>query len=64
MPKSPKTTRQSSHPDMPCYQPCPKCHAQAKRNSKSLGGASYYCSKCKEAFFVRHPRLRVRRQVA
>ena len=42
-------------PDMPKYQPCPKCKKGCKRTKKTIGGATYYCIKCKETFFVRHP---------
>ena len=38
-------------PNMPKYQPCPVCHARAKRKFKTELGANYAC-RCGRAFFV------------
>jgi len=45
-------TRQSG-PNMPKYQPCPAGHGWKRRKHKTMGGAQYYCSNCKEFFFIR-----------
>ena len=44
--------RRAFGPRMPKYQPCPLCRGSAKRKAKSIGGASYYCRKCKHGFFI------------
>ena len=38
-------------PNMPKRQPCPNCHARAKRKFKTELGANYAC-RCGKAFFV------------
>ena len=38
-------------PNMPRFQPCPICHAGAKRKFKAELGANYAC-RCGKAFFV------------
>lgn len=32
-------------PNMPKYQPCPECHAGAKRDRKTVAGAIYICNR-------------------
>lgn len=39
-------------PNMPKYQLCPQCRAGSKRQSKTLGGAYYFCVNHGK-FFVR-----------
>jgi len=39
-------------PNMPKTQPCPTCHAAAKRGAKTAGEAKYGF-RCGEVFFVR-----------
>lgn len=39
-------------PNMPKHQPCPNCSTPSKRTSKTVGGANYYCRRCKDTFFV------------
>lgn len=48
----PIDTRQGGS-NMPRYQPCPSCHRGTKRKRKTVGGAHYYCKRCKAGFFVR-----------
>ena len=38
-------------PNMPKRQPCPSCHAGAKRKFKTEFGANYVC-RCGRVFFV------------
>jgi len=33
----------SELPNMPKYQPCPKCSRGCKRLGKAMGGADYIC---------------------
>lgn len=40
-------------PNMPKHQPCPLCRAWVKRIRKAMGGAHYYCTKCKRDNFVK-----------
>lgn len=51
----PVDTRQGG-PNMPRYQPCPKCRRQSKRMEKTAGGANYNC-RIHGKFFVRAPGL-------
>ena len=37
-------------PNMLKKQPCPLGHGWKKRNGKTMGGASYYCNRCKPRF--------------
>lgn len=39
--------------NMPKRQPCPVCHASAKRKLKTFDGANYYCRRCRKTFFLR-----------
>lgn len=50
-------------PNMPKFQPCPQCHGQAKRESKTVGGDYYWCIKCGVAFFVNRRRRKPSRPV-
>lgn len=45
-------------PNMPKHQPCPTHRAMAKRESKTVGGAFYCCSKYRHRFFVLSPSFR------
>lgn len=44
-------TSQGRH-NMPKKQPCPMGHGWKKRQAKTVGGALYYCNKCKSSFAV------------
>ncbi len=37
---------------MPKRQPCPECHGWRKRERKTVAGAFYNCTHCKNIFFV------------
>ena len=39
--------------NMPRIHPCPKCGKWGDRKVKTLNGAKYYCTGCKEDFFIR-----------
>ena len=39
-------------PNMPKRQPSDKRHGWKRRIGKTLGGAEYYCNKCRASFFV------------
>jgi len=41
-------------PDMPKYQPCPRCGKNSKRDNKTMGGANYLCPN-HGVFFVKAP---------
>ena len=42
-------------PNIPKRQPCPMEHGWKKRDSKTVGGAYYWCNRCQHHFFVRAP---------
>ena len=42
-------------PNMPKHQPCPEGHGWKRRESKTRGGARYWCNRCQGFFFVRAP---------
>jgi len=45
-------------PNMPRFQPCPRCYGKAKRTDKPVGGANYQCRRHgpdEPSFFVRAP---------
>ena len=50
--------RQPWFPDMPHTQPCPKHGGNRKLTGKTMGGAYYWCEKCRDGFFVRAKELR------
>jgi len=39
--------------NMPKYQPCPEGHGWKRREEKTMGGANYWCNKCRRSFLVR-----------
>lgn len=47
-----RESRTFDYPNMPMYQPCPRCHKGSKRQGKTRGGANYFCPTYGE-FFVR-----------